>query len=169
MAESREWLVQWLRDAHAMEEQAETMLSGQLSRIESYPQLSERIRTHLEETKEQARRLKRCLDGLDEGSSMLKDAGGKLTATAQSISGVFAGDEVMKGSLASYTFEHMEIASYTILIAAANAAGEAEISRVCEQNLHEEEAMAEWLKSNLPQVTEQFLARADTDSDSAKR
>lgn len=100
---------------------------------------------------------------------MLKDAGGKLTATAQSISGVFAGDEVMKGSLASYTFEHMEIASYTILIAAANAAGEAEIARVCEQNLREEEAMAEWLKSNLPQVTEQFLARADMDSDSAKR
>ena len=169
MTESREWLVQWLRDAHAMEEQAETMLSGQLSRLDSYPELSERIRSHLEETKEQARRLKTCLDGLGEGSSMLKDAGGKLTATAQSISGVFAGDEVMKGSLASYTFEHMEIASYTILIAAANAAGEAEIARVCEQNLREEETMAEWLKSNLPQVTEQFLARADADSDSAKR
>lgn len=131
MAESREWLVQWLRDAHAMEEQAETMLSGQLSRIDNYPELNERIRSHLEETKEQARRLKTCLDGLDEGSSMLKDAGGKLTATAQSISAVFAGDEVMKGSLASYTFEHMEIASYTILIAAANAVGEAEIARVC--------------------------------------
>ncbi|TIS83017.1 MAG: DUF892 family protein, partial [Mesorhizobium sp.] len=71
--------------------------------------------------------------------------------------------------LASYTFEHMEIASYTILMAAAEAVGEAEIARVCEQNLREEEAMAEWLKDNLPQVTETFLARADADSDSAKR
>ncbi|TKB41137.1 MAG: ferritin-like domain-containing protein [Mesorhizobium sp.] len=166
MSESREWLIQWLRDAHAMEEQAETMLSGQLGRLESYPELSERIRAHLAETKEQARRLKSCLDGLEEGSSTLKDAGGKLTAMAQSISGVFAGDEVMKGSLASYTFEHMEIASYTI---AAEAVGEAEIARACEQNLREEEAMAEWLKANLPQVTETFLARADADSDSAKR
>jgi hypothetical protein len=34
ISEAREWLVQWLRDAHAMEEQAETMLSGQLSRLE---------------------------------------------------------------------------------------------------------------------------------------
>ncbi|AZO09537.1 MULTISPECIES: DUF892 family protein [unclassified Mesorhizobium] len=169
MPESREWLIQWLRDAHAMEEQAETMLSGQLSRLDSYPELSARIRSHLAETKEQARRLQSCLDAMDEGSSTLKDAGGKLTAMAQSISGVFAGDEVMKGSLASYTFEHMEIASYTILIAAANAADEAEIARVCEQNLREEEAMAEWLKNNLPQVTEIFLARADADSDSAKR
>ncbi|RWF23805.1 DUF892 family protein, partial [Mesorhizobium sp.] len=92
-----------------------------------------------------------------------------LTAMAQSLSGVFAGDEVMKGSLASYTFEHMEIASYTILIAAANAEGEAQIVRVCEQNLREEEAMAEWLKSNLSQVTEMFLARAAVDRDSAKR
>lgn len=169
MPESREWLIQWLREAHAMEEQAETMLSGQLSRLDSYPDLSARIRTHLAETKEQATRLKSCLDGIDEGSSTLKDAGGKLTAMAQSISGVFAGDEVMKGSLASYTFEHMEIASYTILMAAAQAAGEAEIARVCEQNLREEEAMAEWLKDNLPQVTETFLARADADGDSAKR
>jgi ferritin-like metal-binding protein YciE len=29
MSEAREWLIQWLRDAHAMEEQAETILSGQ--------------------------------------------------------------------------------------------------------------------------------------------
>ncbi|OHV60812.1 hypothetical protein LCM4577_10350 [Mesorhizobium sp. LCM 4577] len=169
MPESREWLIQWLRDAHAMEEQAETMLSGQLSRLDSYPDLSERIRIHLDETKEQARRLQVCLDGLDEGSSTLKDAGGKLAAMAQSISGVFAGDEVMKGSLASYTFEHMEIASYAILIAAANELGEAEIARVCEQNLREEEAMAEWLKNNLAQVAATFLTRAEADSDAAKR
>ncbi|TIR53121.1 MAG: DUF892 family protein, partial [Mesorhizobium sp.] len=52
---------------------------------------------------------------------------------------------------------------------AANAEGEAEIARVCEQNLREEEAMAEWLKSNLSQVTEKFLTRAEADRDSAKR
>ncbi|MCA0027130.1 MULTISPECIES: DUF892 family protein [unclassified Mesorhizobium] len=105
MTQSRDWLIQWLRDAHAMEEQAETMLSGQLSRLESYPELRNHIRQHLDETRQQASRLKSCLDRIGEGSSAMKDAGGKLTAMAQSISGVFAGDEVMKGSLASYTFE----------------------------------------------------------------
>jgi ferritin-like metal-binding protein YciE len=169
MTEGREWLIQWLRDAHAMEEQAETMLSGQLSRLENYPELSNRIKMHLEETKGQAARLKTCLDAIGEGSSSLKDAGGKLMAMGQSISGVFAGDEVMKGSLASYTFEHMEIASYSILVAAANALGETEIARACEENLREEEAMAEWLKSHIAGTTEQFLARAESDADSAKR
>ncbi|MER8828687.1 ferritin-like domain-containing protein [Mesorhizobium sp. M0938] len=169
MSDTREWLVQWLRDAHAMEEQAETMLNGQLSRLESYPELSKRIRQHVDETKGQAARLRTCLEGLDEDTSTLKDAGGKLMAAAQSLSGVFAGDEVMKGSLASYTFEHMEIASYRILIAAAESLGETEVARACEQNLREEEAMAEWLKNNLPATTKQFLARAASDSDNAKR
>jgi ferritin-like metal-binding protein YciE len=169
MSDSREWLVQWIRDAHAMEEQAETMLNGQLSRLENYPELSERIRQHVEETKGQAARLKTCLEGMGEDSSTLKDAGGKLMAWGQSFSGLFAGDEVMKGSLASYTFEHMEIASYTMLIAAAESLGETEIARACEQNLREEKAMADWLHQHLPATTEQFLARADTESEEAKR
>jgi ferritin-like metal-binding protein YciE len=152
-----------------MEEQAETMLSGELSRLENYPELSNRIQLHLDETITQASRLRECLDSLGEDPSSMKDAGGKLMATAQSVSGVFAGDEVMKGSLASYTFEHMEIASYTILIAAANAAGESEVAKVCEQNLREEEAMAEWLKNNLEPTTAMFLAREETDSEAAKR
>jgi len=169
MTESREWLIQWLRDAHAMEEQAETMLNGQLSRLENYPELSDRIRLHVDETKEQAARLKACLDSLDEDESTMKVMGGKIMATAQSLSGMFASDEVMKGSLASYTFEHMEIASYTILVAAARSLGETEIARVCEENLREEEAMADWLMKHLPATAEQFLMRSETRVSSAKR
>jgi ferritin-like metal-binding protein YciE len=169
MTEPREWLIQWVRDAHAMEEQAETMLSGQVSRLENYPELRERIRLHVDETRNQAARLKSYLDSRNEGSSTLKDAGAKMMAMAQSISGVFAGDEVMKGALAGYTFEHMEIASYTALIAAAEAQGDAELARICKENLREEVAMAEWLVSHLPSTTTQFLQRAATRSDAARR
>lgn len=69
-----------------------------------------------------------------------------MLATAQGLSGFFVGDEVLKGALASYTFEHMEIASYRILSATAEEAGDIETQRVCEGILREEEAMAEWLK-----------------------
>lgn len=169
MSKSREWLIQWLRDAHAMEEQAITMLSGQMERLDSYPDLRDRIRIHLDETRQQSQRLSNCLQELGEDTSTMKDASGKLTALGQSLSGMFASDEVMKGSLASYTFEHMEIASYTILISAAESAGETRIASVCEQNLREEEAMAEWLRDNLPATTVMFLGRDSADSDSAKR
>jgi len=99
----------------------------------------------------------------------MKDVGGKLIATGQSISGFFAGDEVMKGALAGYTFEQMEIASYTALIAAAESIGETEIAGVCRQNLQEEITMAEWLKENLPSVTTTFLSRDARGDDTAKR
>nr|WP_287179850.1 DUF892 family protein [Mesorhizobium sp.] len=61
-----------------MEEQAETILNGQLSRIENYPELADRMRLHLDETRQQAARLKACLDRMDEGSSTMKDAAGKF-------------------------------------------------------------------------------------------
>lgn len=37
MASAQERLMEWLRDAHAMKQQAETMLSSLASRIENYP------------------------------------------------------------------------------------------------------------------------------------
>ena len=79
------------------------------------------------------------------------------------LSGVFAADEVMKGSLASYTFEHMEIASYTMLIAAAEELGEMQAISVLTPILEEERAMAAWLGENLGPLTRSFLARAESD------
>jgi ferritin-like metal-binding protein YciE len=169
MTNSKKWLTQWLRDAHAMEEQAETMLQSQIDRLESYPELRDRLSLHLDETRKQGQRLEQCLEKIGEGTSTLKDAGDKLVATAQGLSGIFAGDEVMKGTLAGYTFEHMEIASYKMLIAAAEEAGESDIQRICKENLREEEAMAAWLESNLRVVTARFLRRDELGSDSAKR
>lgn len=169
MSDTRDWLVQWLRDAHAMEEQAKTMLNGLIGRLENYPELAQRIRSHLEETKIQAERLELCLEQLGGDASTLKDTGGKLMAIAQSFSGFFAGDEVLKGSLASFAFENMEIASYTILIAAARRLNEEDIVQACEQSLQEEIAMADWLKAHLDATTEQFLERTFVDSDAAKR
>lgn len=169
MTEAKEWVVQWLRDAHAVEEQAETMMNGLLSRIENYPVLAERIQQHVEETKRQASRLDQCLKILGEDSSALKDAGGKMMAMAQSLSGVFAGDEILKGSLASYSFENMEIASYRILISAATFLGESDIARLCEESLREEQQMAKWLEDHLDETTQMFLNRSLHEGVSEKR
>ena len=79
------------------------------------------------------------------------------------MSGLFVSDEVVKGTLASYTFEHMEIASYRILIAAAEQAGDQETKRVCESILQQEIAMAEWLAENAGEITRRFLERDQRD------
>ncbi|HEV7736961.1 MAG TPA: DUF892 family protein [Chlamydiales bacterium] len=169
MPNSEERRMQWLRDAHAMEKQAEKMLSALASRIESYPQLKKKIKSHLGETKEQAERIESCIERRGGDTSILKDAGAQLLAMAQGFSGIFAGDEVMKGSLASYTFEHMEIASYRILIAAAKEVGDEKTARVCRKILGEEEAMANWLAENIEPLTREYMKRDEKDLVGAKR
>ncbi|TCN33344.1 uncharacterized protein DUF892 [Sinorhizobium americanum] len=52
----------WLRDAHAIEEQAITMLTSQSERLENYPELKAQIDKHLRETRDQVAMLDRCLE-----------------------------------------------------------------------------------------------------------
>jgi ferritin-like metal-binding protein YciE len=162
-------VVDWLRDAHAMEQQAEVMLKDLVDRLEHYPQLRAHIEDHLEDTREQQMLLKGCIERLGGSPSMLKDLMGKVVAFGQSVSGMVVSDEVVKGAMSTYVFAHMEIASYTILIAAAKAIGDNETQRVCEAILQQEKAMAEWLRGHLPEVTQAFLARSATPGLSAKR
>lgn len=135
---------------------------GQASRLENYPDLRGRIDQHIRETQGQAARLKTCLDQLGSDSSAVKDLAGKIGATMQGMGGMFAGDEVVKGAMAGYVFEHAEIASYVALIGAAQKAALPEVVRVCEQNLAEEQAMADWLRQHLPAVTQAFLIREES-------
>ena len=159
----------WLRDAHAMEEQAEQMLSAQSSRIENYPELSRRLEQHMRETQTQRERLETCMQARGITSSAVKDMGAKFTAMMQAVGGSMTGDEVVKGSQAGYTFEHFEISSYRALIAAAEVAGDTRTAQVAQQNLQEELEMAGWLENHLPEVTRTFLQRAAGDMSEAKR
>ncbi|HSP56744.1 MAG TPA: DUF892 family protein [Halomonas sp.] len=160
---AREHLQDWLRDAHAMEKQADKMLRDQASRLEHYPELKTRIEQHVHETQEQIDLLEGVMDQADISTSAFKDIGAKFAAMGQSLGGMFAPDEVVKGGVASYTFEHFEIANYRALIATAEHCGETEVVRVCQQILKQEEAMAKWLEEHLPVLTRAFLAREETD------
>jgi len=162
-------LLDWLRDAHAMEQQAEKMLEAQAGRLENYPQLKSRIEQHLEETKGQQRLLEDCLKRLDSSPSLLKDIGGKLMAFGQAVGGMTVSDEVVKGAMSGYVFENMEIAAYTVLIAAAQDVGDSATEASLKQILPQEVAMADWLREHLPEITRAYLARDRADADEAKR
>lgn len=168
MTTKEDRLLEWLRDAHAMEKQAETMLTAQASRIESYPDLKAKIEEHLAETRRQSNMLQSCIERRGGDTSTLKDLMGKFAAMGQGLGGAVMDDEVIKGSMASYTFEHMEIAAYQVLIATAEACGDQETVAVCQRILTEEMAMATWLGENLPSVTSKFLSLEETGA-SAKR
>lgn len=167
--EINEYFDQWLRDAHAMEEQAETMLKAQHSRIENYPVLARLIERHIGETESQRQRLEACLERRNSSSSATKDMAAKFTAMMQGLGGSVMSDEIVKGAMASYTFEHFEISAYRVLIATAELAGDPETKRVCEAILAEEQAMADALYEQLDDASRTFLERAALESADAKR
>ncbi|TWG91041.1 ferritin-like metal-binding protein YciE [Mesorhizobium sp. J18] len=169
MADMNDRLDQWLRDAHAMETQAEAMLSAQAKRIESYPALGELVEQHLADTRSQRERLEVCLQRRSTSTSALKDTAGQATAFLQGVGGMMASDEIVKAIMASYAFEQMEIAAYRILITAAETAGDGETARVCQEIRREEEEMAALLMERIPEITQTYLARNEASLAEAKR
>lgn len=105
----------------------------------------------------------------DQPISVIRDLTGKIVAFGQSVSGIPVDDEVIKGAMSCYVFEHMEIASFKILISAAKAIGDIETQRVCELILAQEVAMAEWLGNNLEELTFNYLSRSADIMKEAKR
>ncbi|EBA5720350.1 ferritin-like domain-containing protein [Salmonella enterica] len=140
----------WLRDAHAMEKQAESMLESMASRIENYPDIKARIEQHISETKHQITMLEEVLDRNGISRSVLKDSMSKMAAMGQSIGGMFPSDEIVKGSISGYVFEQFEIACYTSLLAAAKKAGDTASIPTIEAILKEEMQMADWLIKHIP-------------------
>lgn len=169
MADIKESLRDWLRDAHAMETQAVEMLERQSERLKNYPELLAKVQEHTEVSRRQADRVRDCLKILGTDTSSIKSGVAALIGNAQSLSGVFVGDEAVKGAIFSLSFEHFEIANYRALATTAEVAGEPEIKRLVEENLREEEEMARWLESNLATITRTYLQRKAADMAEAKR
>jgi len=165
---ARDYLIDCLRDAHAMETQAVALTTTQADRLKHYPDLEQRIRVHVRETEGQRDRLEQCLETLGSGPSTVKDTAMKLAGNLQTAFHAMTEDEVIKNSLASYAFEHFEIACYHALIETAKIANEPEIAAICAQNLAEEEAMAAWIMEHLPDALQTYLARSTADLE-AKR
>jgi ferritin-like metal-binding protein YciE len=146
-----------LKNAHAMEKQALSIMTPQVQRVEHYPEVAERLRKHIEETNEQLMRIDEIFDALGSRASALKDTvlgvAGELAAVGHS----FAGDEILKNSFANYAFEHFEMASYKSLIVMSESSGLERFRSALEQNLREEEAMAAWIDQSLPLVTRRYM------------
>jgi ferritin-like metal-binding protein YciE len=161
-----EILVTGLKNAYALEAHAADVTENQARRLVEYPELQRRVQQHHEETVRQRDRLDECLSHLGESPSTLKDTVLRLVGNMQTLFHATADDEVLKGTFASAALEHYEIASYKSLIAMAEACNERFVAEVCRQNLREEEAMAQFLDSNIEHVTRTYLAKASSGRES---
>ena len=169
MSKTQEIYVAGLRNAHAMENQALAIMRPQVSRIEHYPEMAERLDQHIAETEGQLQRLDRLLDLAQSSNSGFKDTALSLGGTMAALGHSMAPDEIVKNSFANFAFEHYEIAAYKSLLALAEEVADEEAIDLLQQNLDEEIAMSDWLDSNIEPLTLRFATLSESGGTEAKK
>jgi ferritin-like metal-binding protein YciE len=157
MTKSKQTLIAWLRDAHAMERASVDSLDRMADRLARFPDLSAGLREHWRRSLTQATQIEVCLKKLGSDTSTFKDLASRFIGIAQGFAVEVAQDEVVKDCCAAYSWRHFEIACYLSLGAAAAALEELEVASMCEQHVQQERAMAAWLEEQIPEVTRVFL------------
>ena len=156
---ARDIFIVGLRNQHAVENQAIELLERQIGRLENYPEMSARMKEHLAESKEQARRIEEILSALGTSHSSLKDTATSILGNLMAIGHSTAPDEVLKNTLANYSFEHYEIAGYVSLLTLADAAGIDQAKVALNESLREEERMAQWIEDHIAPTTLRYVER----------
>jgi ferritin-like metal-binding protein YciE len=154
---ARTALIAGLRNAHALERQAVSVIETQLKALDDYPELHARLAQHAEESRQQGHRIDSLLREFGGSTSMIKDTLMSMMGMGQSSVQGMAEDAVIKATLADTMFEHLEIASYRALFVMADLAGAPQVRERLQQSLDEEIAMAKWLEDNLESVTRRYV------------
>ena len=149
-------LNQWLRDAHAVEAEAASVLATQAPRMQDYPDLKTRFELHLRETQAQAQKLEAYLE------RRRRPAGVSPKPDSDDADEPMDRDEMLKFATNFYVSKYREIAAYRVLLAAAEAVEDSEIAELCEEMLWLEDAMAAWLRVKLPELVRDCLTEHDS-------
>lgn len=158
MADTREIMLDWLRDAHAMERASIDNLKRQVDHLEHYPDIRAKFEQQLELTKVQEDRIDKALADMGADKSSIKDAITRFAGQAQAMLAGSSADEVVKQATTTLAYEEWEIANFRALAAAAQHEGEVSMASMFEQMAEEKEEMADWLADAIPDITRRYLA-----------
>jgi len=153
-------LVDYIEDAHAMEQNVSTMLDSMISTTDD-PEITDMLKHHKEETERHEVRLRERLDALGASTSTRKQAQTIAAALMKGATDVVRGDQAGKNARDGYTTEHMEIGAYQLLERLAEKAGDQQTAEVARQNRSEEEAMAKKIDANWDRFLDLTLAEND--------
>jgi ferritin-like metal-binding protein YciE/hemerythrin-like domain-containing protein len=154
---ARTVFVTGLKNSHAAARECRTMVAAQANRLESYPDIRERLELHLQEKDRQLERLESILDGLGESRSAFKDTTMSMMAAFGNMANAAADDEVIKGSMALLGLAKVEAAGYETLLLFGEAAGADDALRPLQQCLSEERSIASFVEDNLRATGMRFL------------
>lgn len=153
----REKLLDYIEDAHAMEQSVLRMLDSMISTTDD-PEVSEQLRQHKAETERHEQSLRERLDALGRGTSVRKEAQTLAATLAKGAADQVRGDKAGKNARDGYVTEHMEIAAYEMLERLAERAGDQETAEVARSNRADEEEMARQIAANWDKFLDLTLA-----------
>lgn len=159
MTDTRETVVSWLRDAHAMEAAAVDNIEKNIDHFEDYPTVQQVLRDDMDVSRRNSQELETALERLGADRSALKDMGMKFASTMQSLVTGAPSDDVVKHMLAAQAYKHFEVASFRSLSTAAETIGDPQIKALCDRAGDEKKQLAARFEESLPQVTRDYLAR----------
>ena len=157
-----EQLVKYLTDAHAIEEQALPQMKAAPD-IAKDERLAQIFREHHTETERHEQLVRERLGALDASPSRLKDAVMKAGGAGFALFAKSQPDSPGKLVAHALSYEHLELASYELLIRVAERAGDGETVEVARRIRDEEQAMANRLEGAFDAAAETSLAEKGAD------
>jgi ferritin-like metal-binding protein YciE len=156
----QEQLTKHLTDVHSIEEQAlQQMVVA--PRMAGDPELARAFREHLEETRDQERRVRERLAARGTDPSRVKDLAGRAGGIGMVLFARTQPDTPGKLVAHAYSYEHMEMAAYDLLALVAERAGDADTVAVARSIREQEAAMADRLEHGFERAVEASLREVE--------
>jgi ferritin-like metal-binding protein YciE len=150
-------LVDYVEDAHAMEQNVLQMLDSMIATTRD-DDIVEELEHHKMETERHEQLLRERLQALGRDASLRKEAQSIVGALVKGVADQVRGDKAGKNARDGFITEHMEIASYELLERLAQRAGDDETAEIARRNRADEEAMAQKIASNWDKFVDLTLA-----------
>ena len=144
-------------EALAMEQTVLRMLDSVIYGMDD-EEVREQLRQHKVETERHIDRLQARLEVYGRSPSIVREAGGIVTALMKSVIDLTRGEKAARGARDAYATEHLEIASYQLLERLAERAGDEATAQVARDNRADEERMAAWIDAHWDRFAELALA-----------
>ena len=155
----------YLNEALSMENAAVERLQSRIkqTKIENVKQ---RLRLHLEETREQQNRLKQLISDVGGKNPTREKAGLPIPWATKTMANMIrrmmtSAELELKAAKEDAVIENAELVHYDMLMQLVERMGITNAISVLPQSLSEEKAMAEWIRANSPDVLMQLWPEID--------
>ncbi len=152
----------YLTDAHAIELQALVQVK-RAPKIAGDEEIAEAFKKHIAETEQHERFVRARLEAMSWSPVPHKDLAGKVTGVGFALFARFQPDTPGKLVAHAFSYEHMELAAYELLIRAAERAGDEETKLTAELIAKDERTMIDRLSGLFDRAVDASLRELEPD------